>query len=162
MRLLSLKENQSFLEKYLDIALEYSKELDPEQQGRMQDDAWIKEHRHMLKERLYDSNCEIFLFQKDTDCVGFAEVTLEERCFPDEDLPENCMRVYVFYITQPFRKQMLGTHFFKLLRAWGREKRAALVEMEVPEWCKDGIEFLEKQGLEVQGHGKVELLRAFI
>ncbi len=162
MHLVSLKENQSLLEKYLELALEYSKERDLESTERIQDDAWMKEHRHMLKERLYDSNSEIFLFQRDTNCVGFAEVTLEERCFPDEDLPENCMRIYVFYIARPFRKQMLGTHFFKLLRAWGREKRASLVEMEVPEWCTDGIGFLEKQGLEVQGLGKMELLRAFI
>ena len=125
-------------------------------------------HRAFLKEqsRKYDQThtptTRVFLIQSQQEIIGYAEVQLEEECFPDEDLPELCLKVYGFYIAPEKRKQKLGSEAFKLLRQWGREHKAALVEIEVNKGLASSNAFFKEQGLELVGSGKDNVFRGFI
>jgi len=121
-----------------------------------------RECEKLLHERLVDSNREFFLFEKGHGFVGFSEVLLEEKCFPDEDLPELCVKVISFYIDPSNRGEKLGSTFFQLLRHWGRDQKAALIEMEVPAHPIGANEFLLHQGLELVGTGARNCYRAFV
>ena len=121
-----------------------------------------KECERELHEKLCDSNREIFLFEKGKAIVGFSEILLEEECFPDEDLPESCVKLICFYIVPQHREQKLGTEFFRLIRKWGRDKEAALIEAEVASYHPSLNHFLTEQGLELVGSGEKNCYRAFI
>ncbi len=94
--------------------------------------------------------------------IGFSEVQLEEECFPDEDLPEMCLKIYAFYIAPSYRGQHLGREAFKLLRQWGRDNEAALVETEVNKTLEFSNDFMKEQGLELAGSGPRNVWRGFI
>lgn len=116
----------------------------------------------LLREKLLDSNRELFLIEVQNKIVGFSEVFLEEECFPDEDLPEMCLKIPAFYILPDFREHSFGHQAFKLVRQWGREKKAALLETEVSIQLKESNKFLSEQGLELVGSGKRNIWRGFI
>ncbi len=105
---------------------------------------------------------ELFLIEHESDIVGFAEVKVVEECFPDEDLPEICLKINAFYIEPNFRQHQLGRQAFKLLRQWGRENKAAIVEVEVNKNLDFSNDFLKEQGLELAGSGKSNIWRGFI
>lgn len=142
MRLLLLREHTDKTDLYAQMQTSYFQE-----QGQI---AFI------------DSVSENFLIEHETQIVGFAKVSLEEECFPDEDLPEICLKIHAFYIAPEFRAKTLGRQAFKLLRQWGRDNKAALVEAEVNKALDFSHEFLREQGLELVGSGKKDVFRGFI
>lgn len=162
MRLIPLKEHKSNFKLCVDMFCDSTLERQAES-GDLKNRAQVEsECQKMLEERLCDSNREIFLFEKCHAIVGFGEVRMQEECFPDEDLPETCVKILHFYIVPHARRQKLGTHFFKLLRDWGRDERAALIEVEVPSYPISAQQFLAHQGLELVGTGVQNCYRAFV
>lgn len=103
----------------------------------------------------------IFLIEEKGDIVGFCEIALEEECNPDEDMPELCLKVYGFYILPEKRHHELGRDAFKLMRQWGRDNKAALLEVEVSKVLKFSNDFLKEQGLELAGSGQTNIWRGF-
>ena len=103
-----------------------------------------------------------FLIEHAGDIIGFAEANLEEECFPDEDLPEVCLKIYAFYIRPEARDKSLGRQAFKLLRQWGRDNKAALLETEVSKALEFSNDFFKEQGLELAGSGSRNVWRGFI
>ncbi len=103
-----------------------------------------------------------FLIECENKIVGFAAARLEEECFPDEDLPEICEKVSAFYIAPEFRGKTLGRQAFKLLRQWGRDNKAAIIEIAINKDLDSSRMFLKEQGLELAGSGKKDLFRGFI
>ena len=162
MRLLPLKEYQSYFPLCLNMLCDFLLEQEVALGEKKSSDEIRTESERMLHERLCDSNREIFLFEKGRAIVGFAEVCLEEECFPDEDLPETCVKVLSFYIVPQARRQKLGTTFFKLIRAWGRDRKAALIEIEIPSYPIAVNQFFAGQGLELVGVGARNCYRSFI
>ena len=162
MRLISLREQQTHLKDCVEMYCGFLQEQELKV-GAMKKYSQEKAGcEKLIQERLYDSDRYIFLFEKGRQIVGFAEVMLEELCFPDEDLPETCVKVVAFYIVPQARKQKLGSQFFKLVRDWGREQKAALIEAEVSSYPVSINQFLEHQGLELVGAGARNCYRAFI
>lgn len=103
-----------------------------------------------------------FLIEHAGAIIGLAELELEEECFPDEDLPEVCLKIHAFYITQASRDKNFGRQAFKLLRQWGRDNKAALLETEVSKALKFSNDFFKEQGLELAGSGASNIWRGFI
>ncbi len=103
-----------------------------------------------------------FLIEYKNATIGFAEVELQEECFPDEDLPEMCLKIYAFYIAPNVRGQHLGRQAFKLLREWGRDNKAAILETEVNKTLEFSNDFMKEQGLELAGAGQRNVWRGFI
>jgi GNAT superfamily N-acetyltransferase len=162
MRLLLLKEHQAYFSFCLEMLSDFVIESCVENGEKRSRQDVKTECERMLHERLVDSTSEFFLFEKGRTVIGFAEVCLKEECFPDEDLPEMCVKVLSFYIVPQARRQKLGTSFFKLIRAWGRDKKAALLEVEVPTFPIAVNQFISHQGLELVGAGKKNCYRSFI
>ncbi len=104
----------------------------------------------------------IFLIEEAAKIVGFCEIALEEECNPVEDLPELCLKVYGFYIMPEYRNHELGRGAFKLMRQWGRDNKAALLEVEVNKDLAFSNDFLQEQGLELAGSGTTNTWRGFI
>lgn len=129
-----------------------------EYQAQMQNDFLQEQGRTAF----IDSTSETFLIEHEAQIIGFAKVSLEEECFPDEDLPEICLKIHAFYIGPEFRGKNLGGQAFKLLRQWGRDNKAALVETEVSTTLDFSHAFLRAQGLELVGTGKNDVFRGFI
>jgi GNAT superfamily N-acetyltransferase len=123
-------------------------------------------HKDFLQEQeqnsFIDNSHQTFLIEHENQVIGFAQVELEEECFPDEDLPEICMKMHAFYIQPEFRGKTLGRQAFKLLRQRGRDNRAALIETTVHKALDFSHEFLKEQGLELVGSGQGDLFRGFI
>lgn len=111
---------------------------------------------------LIDTAHQTFLIEHENKAIGFAQVQLEEECFPDEDLPEICLKMHAFYIQPEYRGKTLGRQAFKLLRQWGRDNKAALIETSVNKVLDFSHEFLKEQGLELVGSGQSDLFRGFI
>lgn len=147
---------------WLELFCDFLSEEEIESETKTNREQLKIESERTLHERLCDSNRQIFLFEKGRSIVGFAEVLLEEKCFPDEDLPEMCVKILAFYIKPQERGQKLGTSFFKLIRDWGRDQKASLVEVDVPSHPLGANEFLLHQGLELVGAGVRNGYRAFI
>lgn len=162
MRLLPLKEYQSYFPLCLDMLSDFLMENEVEAGEKKSRDERRTQAERSLHERLCDSNREVFLFEKGKAIIGFAEVLLEEECFPDEDLPETCVKVLSFYIVPQARRQKLGTAFFRLIRTWGRDKKAALIEIEVLSYPIAVNQFVASQGLELVGAGIRNCYRSFI
>jgi hypothetical protein len=162
MQLIPLREHKASSKVFLDMFCDYTIEQEIEQGQKKSRDEVYRECEAMLHERLCDSNRQIFLFDQNKTIVGFAEILLEEECFPDEDMPETCVKVIAFYIAPPFRRHHHGTAFFKLIRNWGRDQKAALLEIEVPSYPVQVNEFLVHQGLELVGTGVQNCYRSFI
>ncbi len=162
MRLLPLKEYQNYFENCLEMLSAFLVEQQEVSGDKRNKSAITADAKRELVERLCDSNRQIFLFENGQTLVGFAEVLLEEECFPDEDLPESCIKIIYFYILPQVRRQKLGSVFFKLIRAWGRDKKVALIEAEAPNYPIAVNQFFEKQGLELVGAGAGNCYRAFI
>ncbi|MCE5294177.1 MAG: GNAT family N-acetyltransferase [Chlamydiales bacterium] len=123
-------------------------------------DAMSKKYITEQDSTFIDTSSQVFLIEHESDIIGFIASLLEDECFPDEDLPEICLKITAFYIEPEWRKQNLGSQAFKLVRQWGRENKAALIELEVAHDCNP--EFLQKEGLEFVGSGKKEVFRGFI
>jgi GNAT superfamily N-acetyltransferase len=162
MRLLPIRENKSYMNQCIDMYTDSTIESDAEIGQKKKRDDVRKDCERKLYEHLSESNREVFLFEKGKAIVGFAEILLEEECFPDEDLPEVCVKLICFYICPQHREQKLGTEFFKLIRKWGRDKEAALIEAEVASYHPSLNHFLMQQGLELVGSGEKNCYRAFI
>ncbi|MBS0634348.1 MAG: GNAT family N-acetyltransferase [Verrucomicrobia bacterium] len=109
-----------------------------------------------------DTIHQTFLIEHEKSIIGFTDFELEEECFPDEDLPEICLKVHNFYIMPEFRGKSFGTQAFKLLRQWGRENEAALIEISVKKDNECSHQFLQEQGLELVGSGPKDVFRGFI
>lgn len=122
----------------------------------------LQESEKHLTEKLQDQARQLLLFQNDSNYVGFAEVELESECFPDEDLPEVCLKVHAFYVDPKHRKNGLGSAFFHLIKTWGHEQNASLIEMEVPASDQSANSFLQHQGLELIGKGEKNGYRSFL
>lgn len=155
MRLLRLRDHKSHLERFLQMWQDFLREQDlqvPAKQALMR----------ALQEQLVDSSRQLFVIERENEIIGFADLHLEEKCFPDEDLPEMCMKIFAFYIKPELRHQTLGTQAFKLIRLWGREKMAALLETEVSKSLDFSNRFLLEQGLELVGTGPRNVWRGFI
>lgn len=162
MRLLSLRENKTISKQAIEMFCAYTIEQESEKGVKKTKEKVFPECEQMLQEKLLDSNRQIFLFENNHAIIGFAEVVVVEECFPDEDLPETCMKVFAFYIAPEFRRKHFGSHYFKLIRDWGREQKASLLEMEVPVYPVQANEFLKQQGLELVGTGAQNCYRAFL
>jgi len=159
MRLVLLKDHQQLLSTCLTMYTDFFLEL--ELCDHKNREAAMKECQRTLQERLIDSSRQIFLFEQGRSIVGFAEVAIEERCFPDEDLPESCARVIALYIVPHVRGQKLGSGFFKLIRDWARDQKAAILEVEVPALLLPAQQFFSHQGLELVGTGVRNCYRSF-
>jgi len=155
MRLIPLREQKTDFELFLAMWNDFLLEQGSETKSKEQ-------LRSTLKEKLLDSTRELFLIEAQNKVVGFSEVFLEEECFPDEDLPEVCLKVPAFYIQPAFREHSFGHQAFKLVRQWGREKEAALLETEVSKKLEESNKFLQEQGLELVGSGQRNIWRGFI
>lgn len=152
MRLLLLRDHQELLGAFLAMYTECLAEAGDEKKTALS----------LMQERLLDSNRQVFLFKKGPAVIGFAEVVIEERCFPDEDLPELSARVVSFYIAPHERGQKLGSAFFKLIRDWARDQKAAMIEAEAPSALLSLQQFFAYQGLELVDTGVRNCYRAFV
>ena len=155
MRLRSLREQRTALELFLQMWQNFLRE-----QGMPVPST--SDLTHALQEKLLDSSRELFLIESNNQFIGFAEANLEEECNPDEDLPEMCVKVYSFYIKPEERNHMLGSQAFRLLRQWGHDQKAALIETEVSKDLAFSNKFLAEQGLELVGSGPRNVYRGFI
>jgi GNAT superfamily N-acetyltransferase len=162
MRLLRLREHQALFSTALEMLCDEMVEQEAEIGKKESHEAMRADAERQLRERLIDSDHEFFLFEKGRTVVGFAEVVIEEECFPDEDLPETCVKILSFYITPQERRQKIGSAFFKLIRDWGRDQEAALIEVEVSSYPVGVNKFLTHQGLELVGAGAKNCYRSFI
>lgn len=153
MRLLTLKDHRTYVDTYLDLLSMEEPVKKPVDQER-----YRQEIRQFVQERLYDSDLEIFLFQKDGAVVGFSEVSLEQKCLPDEDYPEVCLKIHRFFVIDREDAQI----FFKLIKQWGRDKRASLIETSSDKATREKSDFFESQGLELIGSGIRNFYRGFI
>ncbi len=115
-----------------------------------------------IQERVQEEDRDFFLLQNEKQYVGFAEVFIIEECFPDEDLPESCMKVLAFYIDPKMRRRGFGSQFFKLLRSWAHDREIALVEIEVPSGNTTAESFVKQIGLELVGSGTKSCYRSFV
>lgn len=161
MRLLPIREHMSFFHGVSEMKADCFIEHEKPQAQKLTKEETVALQENALTEALSDPSYQVFVFENNSELVGFAEVSLEEKCFPDEDLPEVCMRVLTFYIDPKFRHQHLGSTVFKLLKQWGHEKEAALMEIEVDNDSYSN-QFVSKQGLELVGSGVRNIYRAFI
>lgn len=156
MRLLPLREysfkSDQFLSMWVDFLIEKQpKNKKTELAVRLQ---------NTLQESIRGTHGEYFLFEYDNEPIGFAIAEIHEECFPDEDLPEVCLQVLAFYIKPEQRRHHFGQMAFKLLRQWGRDKKAALIEIEAD--SETASHFLSEQGLDFVGKGEHMLYRGFI
>lgn len=128
-------------------------------------DLYTTMQREYFKEKdttfIYEQH-ETFLIEHENSIIGFSDIELEEECFPDEDLPEVCLKVHAFFIKPEYRGKSLGSQAFKLLRQWGRDNKAALIEIDVNKNNECSHQFLENQGLELVGSGPKDVFRGFI
>lgn len=108
-----------------------------------------------------DSVHKSFLLEDDSKIIGFCEVELEEECFPPEDFPQICLKLHAFHI-EPENRDKCITAAFKLLRQWGRDNKAALIETEVNAVLEFTPEFLTEQRLDLVGSGQKAVYRGFI
>lgn len=161
MRLLPIREHMSFSGGVAEMKADCFIESEQSQVQKLTKEEIVTVQKNELAEALHDPNYQVFIFENNNELVGFAEVNLEEKCFPDEDLPEVCMRVLTFYIDPKFRHRHLGSTVFKLLKQWGHEKEASLIEIEVDNDSYSN-QFVSKQGLELVGSGVRNIYRAFI
>ncbi|MDB6081175.1 MAG: hypothetical protein JWO53_447 [Chlamydiia bacterium] len=163
MRLIKLKDKMEAFPVYVKMRRDSLSEMQDEiGENKSPEELQIAAEK-IAQERLLGTNQEIFLFESSSNTiVGFAEVLLEEECFPEEDLPEVCMKILSFYINPNDRLQKWGTQFFKLLREWGRDQKAALIEMEVPISLTYANNFLAEQGLELAASGDKNCYRTFV
>jgi GNAT superfamily N-acetyltransferase len=163
MRLVSVKENPLQQQICKEMIADYLMEMEVERGETKSRKALISQAEQYLHGLLIDNSRNLFLFEKGKSIVGFAEVYLEEECFPDEDLPEECVKLVSLYIAPAERRKKLGTSFFKLVREWGRDQQAALIEIEVPVYLIGANQFLAYQGLELVGSsGKSNCYRSFV
>jgi GNAT superfamily N-acetyltransferase len=159
MRLLPLREHKSKLDLFVEMWRDFLLEQDLVNGPK---DQLLKDLSKALPEKLIDSNRELFLIEHENKPIGFGEVFLEEKCFPDLDLPEICLKVYGFFIRPEYRGSHLGHAAFKLLRQWGHEKDAAFIEVEVKKELNNSNHFFEKEGLELLNGGPRNIWRGFI
>lgn len=115
-----------------------------------------------VQKKMCENNREIFLFEDKGRYVGFAEVFITQECFPDEDLPEICMKIVSFYIAPKFRRQHLGSYYLKELRSWAHEKEVAIIEIEIQPDNAVATLFLNHSGFEITGSGKRNCYRLII
>lgn len=147
MRLIPLKEHNERLDQFLAMWSSYIAEKHPDSND-------------IKKESFQSVRGDLFLFEYDQMPIGFAKIDLRQECFPDEDMPELMLHILAFYIMPESRRQHLGQEAFKLLRQWGRDNKAALVEVEAD--SEEACLFLKEQGLELVGKGVHKLFRGFI
>ena len=149
MRLIHLQDNEIHFKTYCELWYQAQLEFNPSAAQKP------KEQVIQQCEKLWENHTgqEVLLFQKNGSCIGYVLLSLEEECTPILDLPEMCARVLFFYILPQFRKQKLGTAFFKLVRQWAREKEAAFIEVELGTTNGVGQQFLQAQGMELVGKG---------
>ncbi len=121
---------------------------------------FVEEKSTATQKLVDDATCQLFLFEHNGTTVGFSKVYLDQECFPDEDLPELCLHILAFYILPEFRRHHLGEMAFKLLRQWGRDNKAALIEIEAD--SDESGRFLKEQGLDLVGKGVHRLFRGFV
>jgi len=149
MQLVQLKNNEILVDQ---IAVHFSN--------------WFKKNIHeskkQLTQKIQDPGRELFVFKNQDEYIGFAEVQLESECFPDEDLPEVCLKVQAFYIEPSQLRKGFGSGFFQLLKIWGHDQKAAFIEMEVPVADQGANAFLQSQGLELIGRGEKNGYRSFL
>ena len=105
---------------------------------------------------------QTFLIEHDNQIVGFCDLHLEEECFPDEDMPELNLKIYAFYIEPEFRDKSLGRQAFKLVRQWGHDNKAAIIETEIASSLEFSQSFFKEQGLELVGKGDRFIFRGFV
>ena len=60
------------------------------------------------------------------------------------------------------QRQGLGKAFFQMLKAWGHEQKASLIEMEVAASDRKANGFLKNIGLELFGKGEKNGYRSFL
>ncbi len=123
--------------------------------------AFLQEQGRNSNETL-DFEPQIFLIESNSNIIGFCDLHLEEECFPDEDLPELCLKICAFYIMPDMRDKSLGRQAFKLVRQWGHDNKAAIVETEVGSSLVFSQNFFKDQGLELVGKGKRYVYRGFV
>lgn len=70
--------------------------------------------------------------------------------------------MYAFYIKKELRNKTFGSQAFKLIREWGRDNKAALLETSVSRALDKSTQFLLEQGLELVGSGPKNIFRGFI
>jgi len=155
MRLLPLRKHPSHSDAFVQIYTEYLKEQG-QKSSSLDHDA-----RKALQMSLSDDKThEVFVFEYNDTIVGFSKIDIHEECFPDEDLPEVCMQVVIFYVLAEYRGHHHGENAFKLLRQYGRDKKAALIEIDADN--ETAKKFITKQGLELVGKGTHATYRGFV
>jgi GNAT superfamily N-acetyltransferase len=159
MRLLPLREQKSRIDLFVEMWRDFLVEQGLAKGSKEQ---LLKDLARALPEKLVDSSRELFLIEHESKPIGFGEVFLEEKCFPDLDLPEICLKVPGFFLLPEYRGSHLGHAAFKLLRQWGHEKEAAFVEVEVKKELAESNHFFEKEGLELLNGGPRNIWRGFI
>lgn len=159
MRLLPLREQKNKFDLFVEMWRDFLVEQGLAQSSK---ESSLRELSRALPEKLLDSNRELFLIEHENTPIGFSEVFLEEKCFPDEDLPEICLKIYGFFIRPEYRGSHHGHQAFKLLRQWGHEKAAAFVEVEVKKDLENSNSFFKNEGLELLNGGPRNIWRGFI
>lgn len=123
------------------------------------DESEVKDY---IDQRASLDHCELFIFEDSSHYVGFAEACITQECFPDEDLPELCMKIVAFYIDPKVRRQHFGSCYMKELRNWAHEKEVAMIEIEVQPDNIIAAQFLDYMGFELVGSGKKCCYRSII
>ena len=160
MRLLVLRDHQAHIQSYLDMLCTHR--ISRGQNSSSDREKLKQTMLQSIQEQLYDSHREIFLFEKEGKVIGFSEVSLEQKCMPDEDLPESCLRIHSFYINSEIQEEKAPEGFFKLVKQWGRDKKASLVETSVEKDATSANEFFLNQGLDLIGSGTNNFYRGFV
>src|SRR5260221_2824436 len=98
MRLLPLREHSEKVDRFLKMWADFLIEQEPNITKKQSTKVLIAHLRRELDERLFDKHNEPFLIEYDKQVIGISLSRLEEKCFPDEDLPEMCLHIDLFYV----------------------------------------------------------------
>ncbi|NGX53865.1 MAG: hypothetical protein K1000chlam4_00585 [Chlamydiae bacterium] len=98
-----------------------------------------------LHERIAEGGRYLFLFKKENDYVGFANVYLMDRQAPDR--PDSVLTLHIaeFCILPAFRRKHLGSHFLNHLIEFGEGKGAKMVWAEVDTTNERALSFWRHQ-----------------
>ncbi len=116
-----------FLELYADYLLEnWPGEFQHQSRSSI-----IRNLEKQLCDRIVEGGRYLFLFKKENDYVGFANVYVMDRQVPDR--PDTVLTLHIaeFCILPAFRRKQLGSHFLNNLIEFGESKGTKMVWAEV-------------------------------
>jgi len=100
--------------------------------------AFQTDYEQRLKKKSLEKTRGLFLFELEGNIVDLGNVYIDDK---------QRLNIAEFYIIPEQRKKGLGSHFFNLLKAWGKSKNATSIRAEVDKHLENANAFWKSQGL---------------